>query len=142
VPYDVRRAEPYSIYDRFDWDVVTTENGDVYDRYLVRVGEMRQSLRILQQALDGIPGGDFSGAKPRYNLKVPEGEAYGRIESPKGELGFYIISTGGKSPYRLRIRSPSFNNVSTLPVLVEGGLIADVIANIASLDPVMGEEDR
>jgi NADH:ubiquinone oxidoreductase subunit D/NADH:ubiquinone oxidoreductase subunit C len=142
VPYDVRRAEPYSIYDRFDWDVITAENGDVYDRYLVRVKEMRQSLRILQQALDGIPGGEFISAKPRYNLKVPEGEVYGRIESPKGELGFYLVSDGGINPYRYHIRAPSFINLAVMDEMCRGHLIADAVIILASVDITLGEVDR
>jgi len=166
VEYDVRKARPYSGYENYDFEVPTGTEGDVYDRYLVRIEEMRQSTRILDQALRNLPDGPVNVDDPKIFLPpkkrvltsmeeliqqfmivtegfdCPEGEIYHSTEVPKGELGFYIISTGGKSPYRLRIRSPSFNNVSTLPVLVEGGLIADVIANIASLDPVMGEVDR
>jgi len=166
VEYDVRKARPYSGYENYDFEVPTGTEGDVYDRYLVRIEEMRQATRILDQALRNLPDGPVNVDDPKIFLPpkkrvltsmeeliqqfmivtegfdCPEGEIYHSTEVPKGELGFYIISTGGKSPYRLRIRSPSFNNVSTLPVLVEGGLIADVIANIASLDPVMGEVDR
>jgi len=166
VEYDVRKARPYSGYENYDFEVPTGTEGDVYDRYLVRIEEMRQAARILDQALRNLPDGPVNIDDPKIFLPpkkrvltsmeeliqqfmivtegfdCPEGEIYHSTEVPKGELGFYIISTGGKSPYRLRIRSPSFNNVSTLPVLVEGGLIADVIANIASLDPVMGEVDR
>jgi NADH-quinone oxidoreductase subunit D len=166
VEYDVRKARPYSGYENYDFEVPTGTQGDVYDRYLVRIEEMRQAARILDQALRNLPDGPVNVDDPKIFLPpkkrvltsmeeliqqfmivtegfdCPEGEIYHSTEVPKGELGFYIISTGGKSPYRLRIRSPSFNNVATLPVLVEGGLIADVIANIASLDPVMGEVDR
>jgi len=166
VEYDIRKARPYSGYENYDFEVPTGTQGDVYDRYLVRIEEMRQAARILDQALRNLPDGPVNIDDPKIFLPpkkrvltsmeeliqqfmivtegfdCPEGEIYHSTEVPKGELGFYIISTGGKSPYRLRIRSPSFNNVSTLPVLVEGGLIADVIANIASLDPVMGEVDR
>ncbi|MCP3978173.1 MAG: NADH dehydrogenase (quinone) subunit D [bacterium] len=164
--YDIRKARPYSGYENYEFEIPTGTEGDIYDRYLVRLEEMRQSARILQQALDNLPDGPVSVDDPKIFLppkkKVltsmeelihqfmivtegfdcPAGEVYHATEVPKGELGFYIISQGGKSPYRLRIRSPSFNNIATLPHLVEGGLIADVIANIASLDPVMGEVDR
>jgi NADH-quinone oxidoreductase subunit D len=166
VEYDVRKARPYSGYENYDFEVPTGTQGDVYDRYLVRIEEMRQAARILDQALRNLPDGPVNVDDPKIFLPpkkrvltsmeeliqqfmivtegfdCPEGEIYHSTEVPKGELGFYIISTGGKSPYRLRIRSLSFHNVATLPVLVEGGLIADVIANIASLDPVMGEVDR
>ena len=166
VEYDVRKNRPYSGYEDYDFEVPTGTEGDVYDRYLVRIEEMRQSSRILDQAIKNIPDGPVNIDDPKIFLPpkkrvltsmeeliqqfmivtegfdCPAGEVYHCTEVPKGELGFYIISSGGKSPYRLRIRSPSFNNISTLPLLVEGGLIADVIANIASLDPVMGEVDR
>ena len=166
VDYDIRKKRPYSGYDNFEFEVPTGTDGDVYDRYLVRIEEMRQSARILDQAVKNIPEGPYHVDDPKIFLpskkkvltsmeelihqfmlvtegfECPAGEVYHATEVPKGELGFYIVSTGGKSPYRLRIRSPSFNNVSTLPGLVKGGLVADVIANIASLDPVMGEVDR
>jgi NADH-quinone oxidoreductase subunit D len=166
VELDLRKSRPYSGYETYDFEVPTGSEGDVYDRYLVRIEEMRQSTRILDQALKRIPDGPVNIDDPKIFLpskqrvltsmeeliqqfmivtegfQCPAGEIYHATEVPKGELGFYIISTGGKSPYRLRIRSPSFNNLSTLPLLVEGGLVADVIANIASLDPVMGEVDR
>jgi NADH-quinone oxidoreductase subunit D len=163
---DVRKDRPYSGYENYDFEIPVGTEGDIYDRYLVRIEEMRQSCRILDQALRNIPDGPINVDDPKIFLppkkrvlmgmeelihqfmivtegfECPAGEVYHSTEVPKGELGFYIISTGGRSPYRLRIRSPSFNNISTLPHLVEGGLIADVIANIASLDPVMGEVDR
>ncbi len=142
VPYDVRRAEPYSIYSEFDFDIVTGTNGDVYDRYLVRVGEMRQSLRILQQALNRLPGGPVIASKPKATLKVPPGEAYGRIEAPKGELGYYIVSDGGTNPYRYHVRAPSFINLAVMNELCRGHLIADVVIILASIDITMGEVDR
>ncbi|HIE37971.1 MAG TPA: NADH-quinone oxidoreductase subunit D [Anaerolineales bacterium] len=142
VPYDVRRAEPYSIYDQFDFDVVVGTNGDAYDRYLVRVGEMRQSLRILQQALNRLPGGPVMAGKKKATLKVPAGEAYGRIEAPKGEMGFYIISDGGPNPYRYHIRAPSFINLGVMGELCRGHLIADVVIILASIDITLGEVDR
>jgi NADH:ubiquinone oxidoreductase subunit D len=100
VPYDVRRADPYSIYDRFEFDVATRQNGDLYDNYLIRLDEIWQSLRILQQAIKQIPQGPINSQKPQYQVRVPAGEAYGRIESPKGELGFYVISNGKPNPWR------------------------------------------
>lgn len=142
VPYDVRRAEPYSIYDEFDWDVVVRNNGDVFDRLMVRFGEMRESLRILRQALDRLPEGPIQGGRVRPNTRVPEGEAYGRVEHPKGELGFYLVSDGGKNPYRYHIRTPSFVNLGVLGELCRGHKIADVVAILASIDITLGEVDR
>ena len=164
--HDLRKAQPYSGYEQFDFEIPTGTTGDIYDRYLVRIEEMRQSTKILDQALRNIPDGPINVDDPKIfpppkeqvllgmeqlihqfmlvteGFECPAGEVYHATEVPKGELGFYIVSTGGRSPYRLRIRSPSFNNLSTLPFLVEGGLVAAVIAHIASLDPVMGEVDR
>jgi NADH-quinone oxidoreductase subunit D/NADH-quinone oxidoreductase subunit C/D len=142
VPYDVRRAEPYSIYDEFDWDVVVRDNGDAFDRMLVRFGEMRESLRILRQALDRLPDGPIQGGRVRPNTKVPEGEAYGRVEHPKGELGFYLVSDGGANPYRYHIRTPSFANLGVLGELCRGNKIADVMAILGSIDITLGEVDR
>ncbi len=165
-PYDVRKQRPYCGYENYEFEVPTGSEGDIYDRYLVRLEEMRQSVRILRQVLDNLPDGPVNVDDPKIFLpakkrvltrmeelihqfmivtegfECPAGEVYHSTEVPKGELGFYIVSTGERSPYRLRIRSPSFNNLATLPHLVEGGLVADVVANIASLDPVMGEVDR
>jgi len=164
--YDLRKVRPYSGYGNYDFEVPVGSVGDVYDRYLVRLEEMRQSCRILDQALRNLPDGPINIDDPKIFLPpkkrvlqgmeelihqfmivtegfdCPAGEVYHSTEVPKGELGFYLISTGGRSPYRLRIRSPSFNNLAALPRMVEGGMVADVIANIASLDPVMGEVDR
>jgi NADH-quinone oxidoreductase subunit D len=166
VEYDVRKARPYSGYENYQFDVPTGSAGDCYDRYLVRIEEMRQSARIMDQALRNVPEGPWHVDDPKIFLppkkrvltsmeelihqfmivtegfECPPGEIYSSIEAPKGELGYYIISTGGRSPYRLRVRSPSFNNLSVLPKICEGGLVADVVANIGSLDPVMGEVDR
>jgi NADH:ubiquinone oxidoreductase subunit D/NADH:ubiquinone oxidoreductase subunit C len=142
VPYDVRRAEPYSIYDEFDWDVVVRDNGDVFDRVLVRFGEMRESLRILRQALDRLPRGPIQAGKVRPTTKVPEGEAYGRVEHPKGELGFYLVSDGGANPYRYHIRTASFVNLGILGELCRGHKIADVVAILGSIDITLGEVDR
>jgi NADH-quinone oxidoreductase subunit C/D len=142
VPYDVRRAEPYSVYDEFDWDVAVAYNGDVYDRFVVRFEEMRQSLRILRQALERLPEGPIQEGRSRHNVKMPEGEAYGRVEAPKGELGFYLVSDGGRNPYRYRVRSPSFTNLGVLGEMCRGHLVADVVAILASIDITLGEVDR
>ena len=142
VPYDIRRAEPYSIYDRLDFNIVTQKNGDAYDRFRVRVGEMRESLKILRQVIDQMPGGEIMAGKPQYQTRVPAGEAYARIESPKGELGFYLISTGKPNPYRYHIRTPSFVNMTALNKLCAGSKIADVVVILGSIDITLGELDR
>lgn len=142
VPYDLRRADPYSIYDRFEFDVVVRSHGDVYDRYLVRLEEIRQSLRILHQAVKDMPEGPILAGKPAYQVRVPAGESYGRVEGPKGELGYYIISTGKGNPYRYHVRAPSFINLHTLAPMSRGGKIADVVVNLGSIDIVLGEVDR
>ncbi len=142
VDYDIRRAAPYSIYDRFEFDVVTTNNGDLYDRYLVRLQEMRESVRILQQAVKDIPGGPFIAGKKSYQIKVPAGEAYSRVENPKGELGFYVVSDGSATAYRYHVRSPSFINLTALEPMCLGHTIADVVGILGSLDIVLGEVDR
>ena len=142
VPYDVRRADPYSVYDRFDFDVAVRYHGDVYDRYLVRLDEIRQSIRILQQALNSIPECDNCLGKPRYSMRVPAGEAYGRVEGPKGELGFYVVADGGPNPWRYHVRAPSFINLTALSKMCEGDKIADAIIVLGSIDIVLGETDR
>ncbi len=142
VPYDLRRADPYSIYDRFDFDVAVRYNGDMMDNYLIRFDEMRQSIRILEQAVKQIPQGPINSQKPNYQVKVPAGEAYGRIESPKGELGFYIISDGKANPYRYHVRAPSFVNLTALEKMCTGTKIQDFVALLAMLDVVLGEVDR
>jgi len=143
VPYDVRRAEPYSIYERFDFDVCTRPNGDVYDRYLIRIDEMRESVRICQQALRDMPAeGEIFQGKPQYNVRVPAGESYGRVENPKGELGFYVVSTGKTNPYRYHVRAPSFINLNVLGELCKGSKVADVVVILGSIDIVLGETDR
>jgi NADH-quinone oxidoreductase subunit D/NADH-quinone oxidoreductase subunit C/D len=142
VPYDVRRAEPYSLYDRFDFDVACRYNGDVYDRYLIRIDEMRESLKILTQALAQLPGGDILSGKPQYQVRVPAGEAYGRVENPKGELGYYVISIGKPNPYRYHIRAPSFINLTPFGKMCHGHKVADVVAILGSIDIVLGETDR
>jgi NADH-quinone oxidoreductase subunit D/NADH-quinone oxidoreductase subunit C/D len=142
VPYDVRRAEPYSIYDRFDFDVAVRQHGDVYDRYLIRFDEIRQSLRILDQVLKQLPEGEIQTGKPQYQARVPAGEAYGRVENPKGELGYYVISTGKPTPWRYHVRAPSFINLTTLAEMSRGYKIADVVVSLGSIDIVLGEVDR
>jgi NADH-quinone oxidoreductase subunit C/D len=141
VPYDVRRADPYGIYDRFDFKVAVEHHGDVYDRYLVRLEEMRQSVRILQQAVKDMPEGPVLPKNP-YNIRVPKGESYGRVEGPKGELGFYIVSDGTSNPYRYHIRATSFVNLSALEKMCVGTKIADVVVILGSIDIVLGEVDR
>lgn len=142
VPYDVRRADPYSIYDRFEFDVAVRYHGDIYDRYLIRMDEIRQSLRILQQAVRDLPEGPIQEGKPQYQVRVPPGEAYGRVEGPKGELGFYVVSTGKPNPWRYHVRAPSFINLTALETMCKGNKIADVVAILGSIDIVLGETDR
>ncbi len=164
--YDVRKYFPYDAYDKVDFDVPVGKNGDCYDRYLVRVGEMRQSIRIIKQCIENLPAGPVMADAPKFTLPpkdmvlkdmehlihqfilitkgptVPEGEIYVGSEVPKGELGFFFVSDGTGKPYRMRVRSPSFVHASALTRLCEGGLIADVIANIGTIDIVLGECDR
>jgi NADH-quinone oxidoreductase subunit D/NADH-quinone oxidoreductase subunit C/D len=142
VPYDIRRAEPYSIYDRFDFEVAVRYHGDTYDRYLIRIDEIRQSLRILQQAIRDLPEGPIQEGKPQYQVRVPAGESYGRVEGPKGELGYYIVSTGKPNPWRYHVRAPSFINLTAYEKMCVGNKIADVVAILGSIDIVLGETDR
>ncbi len=166
VNYDVRKANPYCGYEKFNFDVPLGKNCDVYDRYLIRMEEMKQSLNIAKQALDGMPEGPFRAHVPGVVLppkedvlskmeslifhfkiitegfKPPKGIVYHAIESPKGELGFFISSDGTNKPHRVRVRPPSFVNLSALPKMIEGGMFADVIACIGSIDIVLGEVDR
>jgi NADH-quinone oxidoreductase subunit D len=163
---DLRRDEPYLVYDRMDFRVPLRENGDVFDRYIIRIWEMRASLNIIRQCLDQISPGPVVAQDTKYcfperdkvktdmesmiqhfklvmhGINPPEGEVYFGLESPKGELGFYIVSDGSENPYRLKIRSPSFVNLESLNTMCTGGYVADVIAVIGSLDPVMGETDK
>ncbi len=166
VNYDVRKASPYQVYDRMDFDVPVETDGDVYARYRVRMEEMRQSVRILRQTVDQMPDGPWIADLPEYVLpskvdtmttieaqtrhfvlvihgfKAPPGEIYKAVEAPKGELGFYIVSDGSAMPYRMHVRAPSYYNLAALPTMSEGGLVADVVAVIGSLDIVLGEVDR
>ena len=141
VNWDVRKAMPYAAYDQFDFDIPVGENGDTFDRYIVRMEEMRQSVRIIEQAVDSIPEGPIA-ARVGKILKPPPGEVYHSIEAPKGQLGYYIVSDGTIYPYRMRIRPPSFVNLAALDNLIRGQLVADVVAIIGTLDIVLGEVDR
>ena len=142
VPYDLRRAAPYSIYDRLEFDVCTRPHGDCYDRYLIRIDEIKQSLRILQQVLRDIPEGPILAGKPAYVVKVPAGESYGAVEGPKGELGFYVVSNGKPNPYRYHVRAPSFINITSLAEMCKGQKVADTVVILGSVDIVLGEVDR
>ena len=141
VKWDIRRADPYSIYDRFEFDIPTGSVGDCYDRYRVRVEEMRQSLRIIEQAMKQIPSGPVRAEVPHL-IRPPKGEAYARIEAPKGELGFYLVSDNSIAPYRCYIRPPSLINLTALRDMVRGWKIADVILIFGSIDITVGEIDR
>jgi NADH:ubiquinone oxidoreductase subunit D len=142
IPYDIRRADPYGIYSRFEFDVPIRYNSDLLDRYLVRVDEIRNALRILQQAVKQIPKGPVLAGKPQYQVRVPAGEAYGRVEAPKGELGYYVISNGKPNPYRYHIRTPSFVNITALEKMCVGYKIADFVTILGMVDIVLGELDR
>ncbi len=143
VNYDIRKVDRYGIYDRFKFRVPLGEHGDVYDRYMMRVLEMRESISILEQALKEIPEGPVQDPKTKLRgLRPKAGEAYGRIESPKGELGFYLISDGTMNPYRYRVRSPCLINLTILEDMCLGQSVADVVVTLGSVDIVMGEVDR
>jgi NADH-quinone oxidoreductase subunit D len=142
--WDVRRALPYECYPELDFEIPTRKNADTYDRYLVRIAEMRQSRRILLQCCDWLaanPTGEIRGKVPRV-IKPPAGDAYASVESPKGELGFYLVSNGGNKPYRLRVRPPSFINLQALPEMAQGHMVSDLVAIIGTIDIVLGEVDR
>ena len=141
VAWDLRKAQPYSGYEQYQFDIPTGSNGDTFDRYLVRMQEMRESVKILRQAVARIPTGAIMAKIPKV-LKPPAGEAYVAIEAPKGELGYYIVSDGGLIPYRVRVRPPSFMNLQALDKMIRGVLVADVVAIIGTLDIVLGEVDR
>lgn len=141
VKWDIRKADPYSIYDRFDFDVPTGTVGDCYDRYRVRIEEMRQSVRIIKQAIEQIPTGPVRSDVPHL-VRPPVGEAYGRIEAPKGELGFYLVSDNSIAPYRCHIRPPSLINLTALRDMVIGWKVADLIIIFGSIDITVGEIDR
>ncbi|MGA9532558.1 MAG: NADH dehydrogenase (quinone) subunit D [Anaerolineales bacterium] len=166
MPFDLRRAQPYSGYEQYDFDIPTRQDGDVYDRYVVRMEEMRQSLRIIHQVIDGLPGGRVRSNNrkfvppPRSELghsmeavihhfklwtegfRAPPGAVYAATESPRGVLGCYLVGDGGPNPYRVYFRTPSFAALQALPELAKGHLIADLVAIISSIDPVLGDSDR
>src|ERR1700736_5663529 len=141
VKWDLRKAQPYAAYSDFDFEIPIGTKGDTYDRYTVRMEEMRQSLRIIRQAVEKIPEGPIIAKVPK-EMKPPMGEIYHSIEAPKGELGYFIVSDGSTQPYRVRVRPPSFVNLQALDMMVRGALVADVIAVIGTLDIVLGEVDR
>lgn len=141
VRFDLRKVEDYLPYDRFEFDVPVGAVGDCYDRWWVRLQEIRQAARIVTQAVDSIPSGPLQAKVPKV-IKVPAGETYVRAENPKGEMGYYLVSDGGSGPYRLKIRSASFSNISILPWILEGVLVPDIIAIMGSLDFVLGDVDR
>ncbi|HLW99057.1 MAG TPA: NADH-quinone oxidoreductase subunit D [Candidatus Acidoferrales bacterium] len=141
IQWDIRKAAPYAAYDQYKFDIPTGKNGDTYDRYMVRMEEMRQSTRICLQAIQNIPTGPIM-ARVGKVLKPPPGEVYHAIEAPKGELGYYVVSDGTTQPYRVRIRPPSFVNLQAFDTMVKGHLVADVVAIIGTLDIVLGEVDR
>ncbi len=142
VARDLRRDEPYSVYPKFDFEVVTEQEGDTLARFVIRLKEIYESLHIIEQALDDLPEGEVMAEKVPKVLRPPKGHAYSRIESPKGELAFYVVSDGSPKPYRVRIRSPAFCNLSAFPHYCTGEIIPDMIINFASIDIVMGEIDR
>jgi NADH-quinone oxidoreductase subunit D/NADH-quinone oxidoreductase subunit C/D len=146
VPYDVRRAQPYSYYEHLDFDVAVRPNGDIYDRYLIRIDEIYQSIRILRQVLPHLKetqGGPVFSGKPQYAIRVKGGEAYGRVENPKGELGYYVTAKSrGSNPERYHVRAPSFINLTPLGLMCRGHKVADVVAILGSIDIVLGEVDR
>ena len=141
VAFDLRKAQPYSGYEQYDFDVPTRQNGDTFDRYMVRVAEMRQSVRIIRQAVERLPAGPIMAKIPKV-LKPATGEVYVSIEAPKGELGYFIVSDGSLNPYRVRVRPPSFINLQSLDKMARGALVADVVAIIGTIDIVLGEVDR
>jgi NADH-quinone oxidoreductase subunit D len=147
VDFDLRRDFPYLVYDKVDFDVCLGQGlkgtlGDCWDRYWVRMLEIIQSVRIVRQCLDNLPEGDIKSKELKKNIKPPAGEAYVRTENPKGEVGYYVVSDGSNTPYRVRIRAPSFNNLSIISKALPGLMVADVVAFIGSLDIVLGEVDR
>jgi NADH-quinone oxidoreductase subunit D len=141
IAWDIRKADPYCGYEQYDFDIPIGYRGDSYDRFIVRLEEMRQSVKIIKQALDGLPGGPHSTQVP-LALRPPAGEAYARVEGPRGELGYYVVSDEGPSPYRFHIRPPSFINLSALREMTVGGTVADAIVVLGSIDIVVGEIDR
>jgi NADH-quinone oxidoreductase subunit D len=166
VEHDIRRAQPYLMYDQIDFKIATYTEGDSLARYFLRIDEMRESTKIVRQVLEKMPEGEVLLNKPKkvlphkteiytkmeelihdfmivnFGINPPEGEIYHAIEGSKGELGFYLVSKGEGHPWKCKIRSPSFNNIQSLPKLVVGQMISDVVAIIGSIDPIMGEADK
>lgn len=142
IPYDIRKSEPYSAYPAFDFEIPIGDTGDVMDRYLVRLREMGQSLRIIEQALDKLPNGPIMAEKVPKRVKPAEGEVYQAVETARGEFGIYIVSQGDVKPYRIKLRVPSFGNLSILPELAVDTLVADLVAILGSVDVVIPEIDR
>ena len=138
--FDLRKVDGYSVYDEFDFDVPIGKNGDNWDRYIVKLNEITESAKIIHQAVDGLPEGDFMGKVPKI-IKPPKGEVFSRTEGTRGELGFYIVSDGTTKPYRIHIRRPSFVNMQGLDAMCRGMLIGDSVAAYSSIDPIMGEVD-
>ncbi|OLD48022.1 MAG: NADH dehydrogenase [Armatimonadetes bacterium 13_1_40CM_3_65_7] len=141
IAYDVRKATPYEVYDRMEFEVPVLEDGDCFARYLVRLAEMRQAVRIIRQALRALPGGEIRTRVP-MTMKAPRGEAYVHTESPRGDLGIHVVSDGGETPYRVKIRAPSFSNLYALTEMMKGWKVADVIAILGSIDIVLSDVDR
>ena len=141
VKWDIRKVQPYEAYDKVEFDVPTGEHGDTYDRYIVRIQEMRQSVRIVRQCVERLAPGPIFGKVGKV-IKPPAGEVYHSIEAPKGELGYFVVSDGTVNPYRVRVRPPSFVNLQALDIMIRGHLVADVVAVIGTLDIVLGEVDR
>ncbi len=141
VKWDLRKAQPYEAYDKADFEIPTGQHGDTYDRYLVRIQEMRQSVRIIRQSVERLAPGPIFGKVGKV-IKPPVGEVYHSIEAPKGELGYYVVSDGTTHPYRVRVRPPSFVNLQAFDKMVQGHLVADVVAIIGTIDIVLGEVDR
>ncbi|MGA3213777.1 MAG: NADH-quinone oxidoreductase subunit D [Terriglobales bacterium] len=141
VKWDLRKALPYSGYEKFEFDIPIGQSGDTFDRYIVRIAEMHQSIRIIRQAVKSLPEGPIMAKIPKV-MKPPVGEVYVSIEAPKGELGYFVVSDGSTQPYRVRVRPPSFVNLQALDIMVRGQLVADVVAVIGTLDIVLGEVDR
>jgi len=142
VAYDIRRAEPYSIYSKFDFEIPTETKGDCMASFLVRFRELEQSLRIIEQALDGLPEGPIMAAKVPKKLKLPAGDYNSSVEAPRGELSYYLVSDGSDVPYRLKVRTPSYSNLSVVPEMCRGMLLSDVVSAMGALDLVIPEIDR
>jgi NADH-quinone oxidoreductase subunit D len=142
VAYDIRRSEPFSVYPQFDFEIPIGERGDVYDRYIVRLREMEQSLRIIEQALDKLPAGPIMAEKVPKRLKPAEGEVYQAVETARGEFGIYLVSKGDVKPYRVKLRVPSYSNLSVLAELIKDTMVADAVAILGSIDLVIPEIDR